>query len=66
MIDGGITGREGRRSAGDVFLNELEGDDGGALELLSTEDSYGLVLTRRAVATGPALVRPPTTRFLSA
>ena len=46
-----INGGKGRRSARRVFFNELEGADGGAVELLSTED-YGLVLTRRAVATG--------------
>ena len=35
VIDSGVTGRKGRRSAGHVFLNELEGTDGGAVELLS-------------------------------
>ena len=52
MIDGGITRRKGRRTARGVFFNELEGADGGVVELLSAEDSYVLVLTRRAVATG--------------
>ena len=37
---------------GSVFLNVLEGADGGVVELLSTEDSYGLVFTRRVVTTG--------------